>query len=147
MRTAAKTFGIFALVFALCALAHAQQPKKVPRIGVLRPASLGTARQDGFRQGLVELGYIEGQNILVEYRNAEEQLDRLPELAAELVRLKVDVIFAKSTPAVQAAKKATTTVPIPKTKTVEFCRLAANSWKSSRRRDRKDGRIACLCFT
>src|SRR6266545_6996001 len=89
-----------AMLLALCPSADAQQPKKVPRIGWL----IGTnqARIEAFRQGLRDLGY----------RYAEGKLDRLPELAAELVRLKVDAIFVQSTSAVQAAKKATTTVPI-----------------------------------
>ena len=101
-----------ALVFAH--LADAQQPKKAPKIGYLStvsPAAL-SARIEAFRQGLRDLGYIEGQSIVIEWRFAEGKIDRLPDLAADLVRLKVDVIFAQSTPAVQAAKKATTTVPI-----------------------------------
>jgi putative tryptophan/tyrosine transport system substrate-binding protein len=99
-----------AMLLALCPSADAQQLKKVPRIGWL----IGTnqARIEAFRQGLRDLGYIEGQNLIIEYRYAEGKLDRLPELAAELVRLKVDAIFVQSTPAVQAAKKATTTIPI-----------------------------------
>ena len=75
-------------------MAEAQQPKKVPRIGYLSttdPAS-DSARAEGIRQALRELGHIEGQNIATEYRYAEGKLDRLPELAAELVRLKVDII-------------------------------------------------------
>ena len=87
------------LLFALCSLrfassAEAQQPKKVPRIGYLStldPAS-ESARSEAIRLALRELGYIEGQNIAIEYRYAEGKLDRLPELAAELVRLKVDII-------------------------------------------------------
>jgi putative tryptophan/tyrosine transport system substrate-binding protein len=67
-----------------------------------------------FRQGLRQLGYVEGKNILIEYRYAEGKLDRLPDLAAELVRLKVDLIVTASTPGVLAAKKATDTIPIVK---------------------------------
>jgi len=95
-------------------LAEAQPPKKVPQIGfpIVGSASATSGRIEAFRQGLRDLGYIEGQNLIIEYRYAEGKLDRLPELAAELVRLKVDAIFVQSTPAVQAAKKATTTVPI-----------------------------------
>ena len=82
------------MLFALCASAEAQQPTKIARIGYLTGATpVGqAARVEAFRQGLLELGYVEGKNIVVEYRYAEEKLDRLPALAAELVRLKVDVI-------------------------------------------------------
>ena len=82
------------MLFALCVSAQAQQPKKVPRIGYLSavdPAS-ESARAEAIRLALRELGYIEGQNIAIEYRYAEGKPDRLPELAAELVRLKVDII-------------------------------------------------------
>ena len=94
--------------------AHAQQAGKVPRIGYLggtspsdRPLLL-----DAFRQGLRELRWVEGQNIVVDYRYAEGRLDRLPDLAAELVRLKVDVIVSLGTQGVTAAKNATETIPI-----------------------------------
>ena len=82
------------MLFALCFSAEAQQPKKIPRIGYLATASPSTipARIKAFRQGLRELGYVEGKNIVIEWRYAEEKLDRLPALAAELVRLKVDII-------------------------------------------------------
>jgi putative ABC transport system substrate-binding protein len=100
---------------ALCSLsAHAQQAGKVPRIGYLgvtspsdRPPLLDT-----FRQGLRELGWIEGQNIVIDYRFAEGRLDRLPDLAAELVRLNVDIIVSLGTQGVTAAKNATETIPI-----------------------------------
>jgi putative ABC transport system substrate-binding protein len=69
-------------------------------------------RIDAFRQGLKELGYIEGKNIIIEYRFAEAKSDRLPELARELIGLKVDIIFAGGTPATEAAKNATLTIPI-----------------------------------
>ncbi len=112
-----KWVGIFAiaLTFALGgAVAQAQQPKKVPRIGCLVGGSRSSesAREDAFRQGLRELGYVEGQNIIVEYRFAEGKLDKLPELATELVASKVDVIVAQAPAAVRAAKKATSTIPI-----------------------------------
>ena len=81
-----------ALLFALCLSAEAQQPKKVPRIGFLSAGDAYSARSDTFRRALRELGYIEGQNIAIEYRYAEGKRDRAPELAAELVRLKVDII-------------------------------------------------------
>ena len=90
--------------------AAAQQPAKIPRIGTLQLA--GQEPQiEAFREGLRQLGYVEGQNVSVEYRVTGE-VARLPELAAELVRLKVDVIVAAGTPAAQAAKQATTTIPI-----------------------------------
>jgi putative ABC transport system substrate-binding protein len=102
-----------AVLLAVAVTAEAQQSKKVPRIGWLlfdSPSSTNTARNEAFRQGLRDLGYIEGQNLIIEYRYAEGKVDRLPDLAAELVRLKVDAIFTTSTASVQAAKKATTTV-------------------------------------
>src|SRR5262245_14978982 len=82
-----------AMLFALCAPAQAQQAK-IHRIGFLSTprASVILARAEAFRQGLRELGYVEGKNIVIEYRSAEGQVDRLPALAAELVRLKVEVI-------------------------------------------------------
>ena len=93
---------------------EAQQPKKVPRIGFLNTASrtIASARMEAFRQGLRDLGYVEGQNIIIEYRYAEGKTDRLPDLAAELVRFKVDVIVAGTTISIQAAKNATKTIPI-----------------------------------
>ena len=95
--------------------AEAQQPKKVPRIGYLSavdPASEST-RSEAIRLALRELGYIEGQNIAIEYRYAEGKRDRLPELAAELVRLKVDIIVvAGGDRWIRAAKNATKTIPI-----------------------------------
>ena len=112
-----KTFRLLlsAVLFALCFSAEAQQPRKVPRVGVLSGgSSTGQPLHDAFRQGLREFGYIEGQNIVIEYRHAEDKLDRLSDLAAELVRLKVDIIFAgvPGTAAAVAAKNATTTLPI-----------------------------------
>ena len=93
--------------------AEAQQAGKVPRIGFLYYGSPGPSPElDAFRQGLRELGYIEGQNIAIEYRYASGRVERLPELAAELVRLKLDVIVTPGTPASVAAKQATSTIPI-----------------------------------
>ena len=93
--------------------ARAQQPAKVPRIGFLFYGSPGPSPElDAFRQGLRELGYIEGQNIVIEYRFASGRVERLPELATELVRLKPDVIVTPGTPASLAAKQATSTIPI-----------------------------------
>jgi putative ABC transport system substrate-binding protein len=93
---------------------HAQPAEKVYRIGYLSAGSgtLSSPYTTAFRQGLRELGWIEGQNIVIEFRSAEAQLDRLPTLAAELVRLKLDVIVATPTPAALAAKSATGTIPI-----------------------------------
>jgi putative ABC transport system substrate-binding protein len=93
---------------------EAQQTGKVPRIGALAGATAATyaARFDSFRQGLRELGYVEGQNIAIEYRYAHGKLERLADLAAELVRLNVDVIFAVAAPETAAARQATTSIPI-----------------------------------
>jgi putative ABC transport system substrate-binding protein len=113
-----KLVGLFALVvtLAMCgAVAEAQQPKNVHRIGYLSnsdPVGEST-RSEGIRLALRELGYIEGQNIAIEYRYSEGKPDRAPELAAELVRLKVDSIVVSGGPVwVQAAKNATKTIPI-----------------------------------
>src|SRR5262249_28539289 len=101
-------------VLLITGFAEAQQPKKVPLIGFLSANSPSSGREsvEGFRQGLRELGYVEEQTIAIEYRYAEGKLDRLPDLAAELVRLKADVIVAGGSPAVMAAKGATATIPI-----------------------------------
>jgi putative ABC transport system substrate-binding protein len=112
-----KWAGLFAIVVALTvcgARAEAQQPTKIPRIGFQSAAfpSANAARIEAFRQGLRELGYVEGKNIVIEYRYAEGKLDRLSELAAELVRLKVDVIVTAAPSSTRAAKKATSTIPI-----------------------------------
>ena len=95
-------------------VAQAQQPTKIPRIGYLALASLSalSARIEFFRQGLRELGYVEGKNIVIEFRSANGKLDRLPALAAELVRLKVDIIVTPGAPVTRAAKEATVTIPI-----------------------------------
>jgi len=107
-------FLVVLIVVALCAPAEAQQPKKVPRIGVLVPTSPSfyAARIKAFQQGLHEHGYIEGKNIMLEYRYAEGKQDRFPELATELVGLKVEVIVTASEAAVRAVKKASSTIPI-----------------------------------
>ena len=101
-------------LFSASRVAEAQQTGKVYRIGYLGPSSATAVSRftESFRQGLRELGWVEGQNIVIEYRFAEGQFDRLPDLAAELVRLKVDVIVAIPTPAAVAAKNATATIPI-----------------------------------
>jgi putative ABC transport system substrate-binding protein len=102
------------MLFTLCSWAEAQQPKKVPRIGYLTVASrTGSAHlTEALLQGLRELGYVEGQNIVIEYRWADGNFERLPELAADLVRLKVDVIVTAVTQASLTAKNATGTIPI-----------------------------------
>jgi len=93
---------------------EAQQPEKVTRIGYLGAASLSAnlARVEAFRQGLREVGYIEGKNIIIEYRYAEEKFDRLPALAAELIGLKVAIIVSGGSAVTRPAKEATATIPI-----------------------------------
>ena len=103
------------MLFALCFSAEAQQPEKIPRIGYLSGTGDPTNPEpqvEAFRQGLRDLGYVEGKNILVEYRYAEGKPDRIPSLVAELVQLKVDVLVATAPPAIRAAKQATKTIPI-----------------------------------
>jgi putative ABC transport system substrate-binding protein len=102
------------VILAFVPIAEAQQPKKVPRIGFQSAASpsANAARIEAFRQGLRELGYVEGENIVIEYRYAEGKLDRLSVLAAELVRLKVEIIVTAAPSSTRAAKEATSTIPI-----------------------------------
>jgi putative ABC transport system substrate-binding protein len=102
------------MLLALPFPARAQQPTKIPRIGYLTGVSLSahSARIEAFRQGLRELGYVEGKNIVIELRSAEEILERLPALATELVRLKVDIIVTAGSSPTRAVKEATTTIPI-----------------------------------
>jgi putative tryptophan/tyrosine transport system substrate-binding protein len=112
--------GVLSIVFVVvllapCSAVEAQQPKKMPRIGYL--SNTGPAgesnRSEAIRSALRERGYIEGQNIVTEYRYAEGKRDRFPELAAELVRLKVDIIVvAGGDPLIQVVKNATKTIPI-----------------------------------
>jgi putative ABC transport system substrate-binding protein len=105
---------LLGLTLASIPLADAQQQKKVYRIGYLSStdAAADSLRAEAFRQGLRELSYVEGQNIVIEYRYAEGVADRFPKLAAELVQLKVDVIVVIGTLPTQAAKNATKTIPI-----------------------------------
>src|SRR6267142_239960 len=113
-----KLVGIVALavILAICgARVEAQQPTKIPRIGILiaPSASSFSARVEAFRRRLRELGYVEGKNIVIEYRYAEGKVERIPDLAAELIRLKVDVIVTSGGErTILAAKKASTTIPI-----------------------------------
>ena len=109
-----KWLALGAMLLALSVPAAAQQPTKIPRIGTLigTPPSAHSARIEAFRQGLRELGYVEGKNIVIEWRFADGKPDRLPALAAELVRLKVDVIVTAASPLTRAAKEATATIPI-----------------------------------
>jgi putative tryptophan/tyrosine transport system substrate-binding protein len=102
------------LALASVRLAGAQQAKKVPLVGILTPDPVSARINlfEAFKKGLREVGYVEGQNIGIEVRSAEGKRDRLPTVASELVRLKVDVILTSTTPAIQAAKQATTTIPI-----------------------------------
>ena len=97
----------------LLTVAEAQQPTKVPRIGFLGGVSLSTqtARHEAFRQGLRELGYVEGKNIVIDWRSADGKLDRLPALASELVRLKVDIIVTGGSPNVSAHLAGTAVAP------------------------------------
>ena len=102
------------MLLVLCSSVQAQQPAKISRIGWLASGSASgiAPLTDAFRQGLRQLGYVEGKNIVIEYRYAEGKFDRLPDLAAELVRLKVDVILVGAQSATDAAKRATATIPI-----------------------------------
>src|SRR6476660_9349490 len=114
MRKAGVVSVLLVLLLAIAVIAEAQQRGKVPRIGFLAAATASAvaARIEVFRHGLRELGYIEGKNVVVEWPSAEGKPDRLPALAAELVRLKVDVIVTGGPTATRAAKEATATIPI-----------------------------------
>ena len=107
-------FALCAVLVALCSFAEAQQPKKVARVGYLTGASLSAVafRTEAFREGLRDLGYVEGKNIVIEWRSAEGNPERGPAIAAELVRLKVNVIVTDGSGSTRAAKKATSTIPI-----------------------------------
>jgi putative ABC transport system substrate-binding protein len=112
MKTKTYFFGLLVHIVVFAPFAQAQQPAKVFRVGVLSTRPGIEPRDEVFRQRLRELGYVEGQNLATEWRFSDGKLDRLDPLAAELVRLKVDVIFGNAAPTIQAAKKATTTIPI-----------------------------------
>jgi len=112
----AKSFlwSLLTLLLTTATLSEAQQPTKVPRIGYLAGASISSlaARIEAFRLGLRELGYVEGKNIVIEWRSAEGNLDRISELAAELVRIKLDVIVSPGPTVTRPLKEATSTIPI-----------------------------------
>jgi len=112
MKNKITTLVLAALLLALCFPAEAQQPKKVPRIGILFIGGRNQPHLEAFKQGLREHGYTEGKNILLEYRYAEGKEDRLPALAAELVSLKVDVIVVTADVSAEAARQVTKTIPI-----------------------------------
>src|SRR5262244_3316109 len=113
MRRRTGALGLGVLFLTLFHLARAPQPPtKIPRIGYLMTRFLDPASTEPLRQGLRELGYVEGKTIVIEWRSAEGKLDRLPARAAELVRLKVDIIVTAGPLATRAAKEATNTIPI-----------------------------------
>jgi putative tryptophan/tyrosine transport system substrate-binding protein len=115
MKAKILVYALPALILTTIQLAEAQQqPTKIPRIGYLTASSLSalSARIEALRQGLRQLGYVEDKNIIIEWRAAEGKLDRLPALAAELVRLKVDVIVTVGPTTTRTAKEATVTIPI-----------------------------------
>ena len=121
MRNKFFGFALGALLFALSVSAEAQQTGKVLRIGYLDPstASGSAVLVEAFRQELSKLGWIEGKNITIEYRFAEQKSERQPELAADLARLKVDLIVVSGVSAALAAKKATTSIPIVMTNSTD----------------------------
>jgi ABC-type uncharacterized transport system substrate-binding protein len=112
MKKTLSRFALSAVVFALCVTAEAQQTKKVYRIGHLSPRLGIDSRGEAFRQGLRELGYLEGQNLLIEWRFTKGKTQLFPELAAELVRLKMDCILAIGVSAIGALKQSTDTIPV-----------------------------------
>ena len=120
-----------ALLLALCVSANAQQAKKIPKIGFLRPGPPSQDVIDALRDGLRVYGYIEGKNIAVQYRWAAGGLDQLGKLATELVRLKPDVIVASSTPAALAVKNVN-----------YHSRCVYRGWRSNRERVRRESREA-----
>ena len=111
-----RTFigGVAGGLLAMALAVRAQQAGKVYRIGILEaiPAAENAANLDALRKGLRDLGYVEGRNLVIEYRSADGRAERFPELASELVRLKVDLIVTRGTPAAKAAKDATRTIPV-----------------------------------
>ena len=132
-----RTFigGVASALLAAPLAAHAQQAGKVFRIGILEtiPAAQNAANLDALRKGLRELGYVEGRNLIIEYRSADGRAERFPELASELVRLKADLIVTRGTPAARAAMGATATIPVvmatmgdPRAMVASFARPGGN---------------------
>jgi putative tryptophan/tyrosine transport system substrate-binding protein len=126
---------VVAVPFVTVSSARGQGADKVYRIGILEPipAARNAANLDALRKGLRDLGYVEGRNLIIEYRSADGRADRFPELASELVRLKVDLIVARGTPATSAAKNATATIPVvmatmgdPRLNVASFARPGGN---------------------
>jgi putative tryptophan/tyrosine transport system substrate-binding protein len=114
-RGAVSSILVAVVLLAVGGIAEAQQPKKVPRLGYVRVVGVPSTPApniEAFRQGLRDLGYIEGKNIVIEFRYAEGKRDRVPSLVAELVQLKVDVLISGDDTAIRAAKEATKTIPI-----------------------------------
>jgi len=111
-KTALASILFAGALLAVAVIVEAQQPTKIPRIGYLDGASLSAARMEAFREGLRELGYIDGKNIMIEWKSADGKVDRLAALVAELVRLKVAVIVSAGATGTRTAKQATTTIPI-----------------------------------
>jgi ABC-type uncharacterized transport system substrate-binding protein len=111
-KAAVPSILVAVVLLALGVIAEAQQPKKVPRIGFLTLIPNPDPLESVFLQGLGDLGYENGRNIIIEYRRAAGKVENLHQLAEELVRLKVDLIVVRATPVVEAAKNATTTIPI-----------------------------------
>ena len=114
MRKTVIGFALTALLHALCAPVWAQQQRNIPHVGYLTVSSLSSnvARVEAFRQGMRELGYVEGKNIVIEWRSGDGKVERQSELAAEVVRLKVNVIVTSGPTMTRAAKQATATIPI-----------------------------------
>jgi ABC-type uncharacterized transport system substrate-binding protein len=115
MKRAAVPSILVVILLAVAVAAEAQQPNKIPRIAYVSGSDApNTPGPDveAFRQGLRDLGYIEGKNILIEFRSAEGKPDRIPSLVAELVQLKVDILVLRSQPSIRAAKQLTKTIPI-----------------------------------
>src|SRR5262245_12370143 len=114
MRKKITVVALCAVLFALCSSADAQQTGKIFRIGFLDPSTASGSKLlwEAFRQELTKLGWIEGKSIAIEYRFADQKIERLPQLAGELVRLKVDVIITGGARATRSAKEATATIPI-----------------------------------
>jgi putative tryptophan/tyrosine transport system substrate-binding protein len=132
-----RTFigGLASALLAAPLAAHAQQAGNVFRLGILEaiPATQNAANLDALRKGLRELGYVEGRNLIIEYRSADGRAERFPELASELVRLKADLIVTRGTPAARAAKGATATIPVvmatmgdPRAMVASFARPGGN---------------------